>query len=127
MLGINTRCRTTELFNALKIDLTRDRLESTKVELFFKINSEPFYKRINKAHRESYENPSDFINEIYKVTDILSKKVDVNVLEACRTLNTKKKIKNNEDENEIVRKLRNSFKIKNDVEMVKSVTRLCMF
>ena len=53
ILGINTKCKTTDLFNALKIDITRDKHDNAKVEFFLRLTQNEFTNELVQLSRRS--------------------------------------------------------------------------
>ncbi|CAF0965581.1 unnamed protein product, partial [Brachionus calyciflorus] len=67
---------------------------------------------------ESTDFLNDFISEIYKHVGILSFDIGTSTLEACKMFKAKKREERRHyKENQNVTKIREAFKIKNEVEM----------
>ncbi|CAF0947906.1 unnamed protein product [Brachionus calyciflorus] len=65
ILGISNKCKTTDLFNALKLETTRERMNKIKVDFYYRLYENDFTKKLLE-YMELSENPNDYINELYE-------------------------------------------------------------
>ncbi|CAF0811999.1 unnamed protein product [Brachionus calyciflorus] len=129
ILGISNKCKTTDPFNALKLETTRERMNKIKVDFYFRLYENDFTKNLLE-YMELTENPNDFINEIYEKIGILTMEIDLTTYEACniyRRHNTGFKDKLKENKNQNVLLLRKAFGIKEVILRIKKITELIKY
>jgi TusA-related sulfurtransferase len=123
IIGIPRWCKSTELHNALKIDLTVDRLGTTKTEFYVRLVQNDLTKKI-MDYMEATECPNDYTSELYERVDIISMKLGTSAAEACEIYKKRMKLKMREAESPIVIELKKEIKVSNDGEKIKIITDL---
>ncbi|CAF0943225.1 unnamed protein product [Brachionus calyciflorus] len=127
ILGIHTRCKTTDLFTALNIDSTRDRLTVTKIDFYSRVIQNSYTKEL-LFFMETISEAKDLVNEIYELIDVLSMDVDLNLAEACQVYKLNSGKKNvSSVVNGNVETLRSIFNMKNETDMVKNIINIIKF